>query len=291
MVTIEKQIKVVFVILYLSAFITFQAIGECPSADLSGDCKVDLEDFAVFASQWLDEGMSYPIINVMTWVSINDPGIDGHEGFYGGMSKYETTNAQYCEYLNSAISSDTIEVNGNYVVNASYPSQYYYNLTGTGYTNDGAINGGAARIHWTGNSFYVDSGFENHPVTYVSWYGATAFANYYGWRLPTEWEWQAVADYDGSFTYGCGTILTNTMANYLHSSHPDGTTVVGSYGTYGYGMCDMSGNVWEWTRTIDGDRGVFCGGSWHLDYDCSVSHRDSSSLYAMGLNLGFRVCR
>jgi len=127
-------------------------------------------------------------------------------------------------------------------------SQPYYDLAGSGETCDGATNGGATRIHYSGSSFSVDSGFENHPVTYVSWYGATAFCNYYGYRLPTEWEWQAVADYYGSYTYGCGTSINNGIANYVGSTHLNGTTVVGSIGDpsgYGYGICDMAGNVWE----------------------------------------------
>ncbi|NLA40696.1 MAG: hypothetical protein GX874_04700 [Smithella sp.] len=53
---------------------------------------MDLADLVILASQWLTEGIPEPDI---TWVSINDPGFSGHEGFNGEMSKYETTNAQY----------------------------------------------------------------------------------------------------------------------------------------------------------------------------------------------------
>ena len=112
-------------------------------------------------------------------------------------------------------------------------------INGPGDDYDGATSGGASRINYNGSSFTVDPGFEDHPVTYVSWYGATSFCNYYGYRLPTEWEWQAVADYDDSFTYGCGTSINNSIANYAGSTHPDGTTVVGSFDTFGYGMDHM----------------------------------------------------
>lgn len=44
-----------------------------------------------------------------------------------------------------------------------------------------------------------EGGFEDYPATYVSWYGSTAFASYYVWRLPTEWQWRAVADYSLCF--------------------------------------------------------------------------------------------
>jgi len=288
----------------------------CPTADLTGNCFVDLEDFAIMASQWLadydsddlaamalqwlTEGTSQPD---MTWVSINDPGVSGHEGFSGEMSKYETTNAQYCQFLNVAVASGDITVGSDnkiYGANGSnsgadFVGQVYYNLAGPGSTQNGATNGGAARINYTGSEFTVDSGFENHPVTYVSWYGATAFASYYGWRLPTEWEWQAVADYDGSYLYGCGTTMNNSIANYYDSVHPDGTTPVGAFGTYGYGMCDMAGSVYRVANTVYGGSGSFRvirDGSWgDLAYFCSFAYWSISFPYDTSFGFGFRVCR
>ena len=241
------------------------------------------------------EGTAGP--SLMVWVYINDPGVSGHENFTGYMSKYETTNAQYCEYLNAAKASGDITVSGSYVKGASgpYSGQTYYYLAGSGSNYNGATNGGSARINWTGSSFTVDSGFENHPVTYVSWYGSTTFASYYGWRLPTEWEWQAVADYNGSYIYGCGPTINNSIANCYNSTHPDGTTVVGSFGTYGYGMCDMAGNVLEWTSTtstVSSSSRVLCGGCWD-DHggDCTVSDRYDYAPDDAGIIIGFRVCR
>ncbi len=221
------------------------------------------------------------------------------EGFSGQMSKYETTNAQYCQFLNAAKATGDITVSGDYVygangsnIGADFVGQVYYNLAGSGWTYNGATNGGAARINYSGGSFSIDSGFENHPVTYVSWYGSTAFCNYYGYRLPTEWEWQAVADYDGSYTYGCGTSINTSIANCNGSNHPDGTTIVGAFGTYGYGMCDMAGNVWEWTSSIySGSSRVLRGGSWTFppNYGCDVSSRYEGNPDLAHHILGFRV--
>ncbi len=266
-------------------------IGVCPRADLTGDCEVNLADFAIMASEWLDIGEPLPIL--MTWVSINDIGVSGHERFNGLMSKYETTNAQYCQYLNAAgvtVFDDII-----YAWDDTNHSQPYYDLAGPGYTFNGATNGGAARISPTGGgSFTVDSGFENHPVTYVSWYGATAFASYYGYRLPTEWEWQAVADHTVAdpYTYGCGPTINNGIANYYDSMHPDGTTVVGSFGAYGYRMCDMAGNVWEWTASFYGNEyRVIRGGSWsRFASICRVDYRPLHGPSYDSYDIGFRVC-
>ena len=291
----------VFIILCLS-FCTVSVFGACPVGDLNGDCKVD---FAIMTSNWLDDGTPTPVLYGMTWISINDSGAGMKDengnpisqgGFNGEMSKYETTNAQYCQYLNAAKASGAITVSGSYVVGTSgpYSGQNYYYLVGTGFTYGGATNGGAARINYTGSSFTVDSGFENHPVTYVSWYGSTAFASYYGWRLPTEWEWQAVADYNGSYAYGCGATINNSMANYWNSNHPNGTTAVGTFGTYGYGMADMAGNVWEWTDSLYDPYSyrVLRGGGWEYDDDgCTVSYRNLNGPYGANIYIGFRVCR
>lgn len=263
--------------------------------DLNKDDIIDFEDFAILAKHWLKSF----VISDIVWVSIDDPGVSGHESFNGEMSKYETTNAQYCDYLNAAYVSNDIIVEGSYVKGANgnnpgtdYNGQAYYDLSGSGSTSDGVTNGAAARINWTGSTFTVDPGFENHPVTYISWYGATAFCNYYGYRLPSQWEWQAVADYDSSYTYGCGTNINNSIANYIGSNHPHGTTAVGSFGAYGYGMCDISGNVGEWTSSIAVSGYFTRGGTWvNIADDCSVFSPGVVRPEHMFHYMGFRVCR
>ncbi|HEG43894.1 MAG TPA: formylglycine-generating enzyme family protein, partial [Phycisphaerales bacterium] len=140
----------------------------------------------------------------------------------------------------------------------------------------------------------------DHPAVEVSWYGATAFCNYYGFQLPTEWQWQAVADYDGSYTYGCGGTIDQSIANYYDSgaSNPLGllsrphTSPVDHYLSYGYGLNDMAGNVWEWTSTFSDSAGVIRGGSFYgFDSDCAVSFRLSYLPDDTLFDTGFRVCR
>ena len=225
----------------------------------------------------------------MTFVYINDP------GFTGYMSKYETTNAQYCQFLNAALASGGIVIGESILgdseeyhtmVLGATDGQQYYDLDNSGWTYDGATNGGAARINYNGGVFSVDSGFENHPITGVGWYGAKAFGNYYGYRLPTAEEWRAVADYDGSYVYGCGVDINNSVANYYGSVHPDGTTVVGSFGTYGYGLADMAGNVHEWI-----DEQYTLGGGWARSSNyCEISSMLGGPYIGAGNNsFGFRV--
>jgi hypothetical protein len=74
---------------------------------LNTDDIVDFTDFAAMVSQWLVEGTAEPAV---TWGYINDPGVSGHEAFTGYMSKHETTNAQYCFFLNHAFANGDVVV-------------------------------------------------------------------------------------------------------------------------------------------------------------------------------------
>jgi formylglycine-generating enzyme required for sulfatase activity len=263
---------------------------------------VDFKDLAVISGQWLEESVPVDPCK-MAWIYIEDPGVDDsgdgipdHEGFTGYMSKYETTNAQYCEYLNAALNSGHVLIeNGDvYGINGSYDGKLYYDM-----------NDGDAQIAYSGSSFYVeprhDFDMNDHPVVEVSWYGAMAFCDYYGWRLPTEWEWQAVADYNGSYIYGCGTTIDKSKANYEKAnplslpSYPQ-TSPVNYYQPSGYGVCDMAGNVWEWTSSLwdpASSHRVLRGGCWiSSSPECAVSNRYyyyPGGTYGSGF--GFRVCR
>lgn len=97
-----------------------------------------------------------------------------------------------------------------------------------------------------------------HPVVQVSHADATAYCAWAGKRLPTDVEWEVAAR--GGLTakrYAWGDEpVTPARANVWegefplqHAAHDrDVTTAaVGSYPANGYGLSDMTGNVWEWT--------------------------------------------
>ena len=85
---------------------------------------------------------------------------------------------------------------------------------------------------------------DHHPVTWVSWYAAMAYAQWKGKRLPTEAEWEKAAR--GGLTgqkYPSGNTISLNRLNYDLFSN---TTEVGQYPENGYGIYDMAGNVFEW---------------------------------------------
>ena len=141
------------------------------------------------------------------------------DAFY--MDKYEVTNAEYAEFLNAK---------GKH--------------TDAGQTWL-AVGHQNARIEYVNRAYRSKAGYENHPVVMVSWYGAMAYAEWVGKRLPTEAEWEKAARGGLSgLKYPWGAGIDSTNANY--NLHVNDTTVVGKYAANGYGLYDMSGNVWEW---------------------------------------------
>ncbi len=236
--------------------------------------------------------------------------------------KTPVTNAQWARFLNQALHDSTAR---NLVklteegVMAYYPGEPYQ-----GGKHEERIDAGwylayplhrlGQKVHLEGDSFVVQTGFENHPATFVTYFGAWAYCRYYGYRIPTEAEWEKAARGTDGRPYPWGHEISPAYANYYKSRDPfeqywgglGETTPVGFYNgqthlgfatenaVSPYGAYDMAGNVWEWVSDDieETHQRILKGGSF-ADYeiDCRSTWRNFAPPEFSGPTVGFRCVR
>ncbi len=89
---------------------------------------------------------------------------------------------------------------------------------------------------------------EDHPMVNVSWHDAEAYCKWAGTRLPTEAEWERAAKGPEGAKYPWGEDWDETKCQSSKKAYGDAksTSRVGQFGEFGFGLCDTSGNVYEW---------------------------------------------
>ncbi|NIM17712.1 MAG: SUMF1/EgtB/PvdO family nonheme iron enzyme [Candidatus Aminicenantes bacterium] len=159
----------------------------------------------------------------------------------------------------------------------------------------------------------------NFPVVGVSWYEASAYAEWLSRKtsdkyvLPTEAQWEKAARGNGGFSYPWGNTWEekedrcNWFELGLRRTSPVGIFPAGASP---YGCMDMAGNVWEWCADWfdedyykespdrnpkgpkDGSNRVIRGGGWgYRRQYCRASYRYWSIPVARDAGLGFRLAR
>lgn len=186
----------------------------------------------------------------------------------------DVTTQQYADFLNKGLADGYVKVENDQVV-GYYPGDEFHGVKHEERIDAGdwvfiPLNDPSQRIEYNGTVFTAQSGYENHPMTMVSWFGALGYCEYYDYRLPTELEWEKAARGDDNRPFPWGHEIETENANYYVSGDPfenmdtfgSRTTPVGFYNgkTYGdyqtldsaspYGVYDMAGNVWQWTGNV-----------------------------------------
>lgn len=224
-----------------------EAIADCPSADLNGDCFVNFEDFALMALQWLSTDPCVP--DDMVYIPDGEFEMGRHVGdgnerelpvhmvlldaFF--MSKFEITNQQYCDYLNSAYPGQIKVVSGAVYAASDSSNDYPYCNTHIADTD--------SQIDFSDPDFSVRSksrrDMSDDPINEVSWYGAVAYCNWrsseegkkscydlatwecdfskHGYRLATEAEWEYAArggEDSPYYRFPWGDTISHSQANY-----------------------------------------------------------------------------
>ena len=205
------------------------------------------------------------------------------------IGKYEVTNQQYCDFLNSSGLHD------------------YYHLE-------------MAEEIVPGGNYSPAPGFEQYPIRYVSPTDALAYCDWLSqmeempagsYNLPTEAQWEKAAGWDPVvkklWTYAFQSdAIDCSKANC--NSCIGRTSPVGYYNQKSYYGCyDMTGNVWEWCSDYsatypngtvnpsvpdNGSRQMLRGGSWPNTYlDVRVARRNYPNCWPNCTWNGFRICK
>jgi formylglycine-generating enzyme required for sulfatase activity len=228
------------------------------------------------------------------------------------------TTTQYAAFLNESLAAGFIRVDGDQIV-GYYPGDEFHGVKHEEKIEAGdwifiPLSDPSQRIQFDGSSFSVQAGYENHPMTMVSWFGAWGYCGFYEWRLPSEMEWEKAARGTDTRPLPWGDEIARTNANFYASRDPfedmssfgSRTSPVGFYNgkTYGdyatldsaspYGLYDMAGNVWQWTGDVyEGMHYRFLRGGSKDTYamDLRIWVRNNATPTYFSPGVGFRCVR
>jgi formylglycine-generating enzyme required for sulfatase activity len=244
------------------------------------------------------------------------------DAFY--MGKYEVTKAEWDEVRTWGLSNGYSDLAAGSGKASNHPVQSITWYMMVKWCNARSQKEGLTPAYYTNDAqtTIYKTGSVNMTNAQVKWSAS-------GYRLPTEAEWEKAAR--GGLSgkrFPWGDTISHSQANYFANSvysydssgsvnnfHPTYateswpyTSPVGAFAANGYGLFDMTGNVWEWCwdwygtyaagsqtnprGTTSGTYRVCRGGG--SDYgadDCRVAVRGGTGPTDAGGHIGFRVLR
>ncbi|HFQ94585.1 MAG TPA: formylglycine-generating enzyme family protein, partial [Anaerolineae bacterium] len=136
----------------------------------------------------------------------------------------DVTNAQFAAYLNEALADGVLTISDSGVT-GYYPGDEFH-----GYEHEKEIPAGDwlhfplnepdNRLTFDGQTFSVIPGYENHPATMATWFGAKGYCEWVDGRLPTEAEWEKAARGEDDRPYPWGGDIEQANANFYKSGDP-----------------------------------------------------------------------
>jgi serine/threonine protein kinase/formylglycine-generating enzyme required for sulfatase activity len=155
---------------------------------------------------------------------------------------------------------------------------------------------------------FRNAGKPQHPIADIDWYEARDYCRFLGKQLPTSDQWEKAAR--GGLHLDAAQGLENphprrnlpwfspsSIAGRANVDSEYGTIPVGSLlaGASPYGVLDLAGNVWEWTRDTSREYGAHMkttrGGSWAAPHDRAlhtITYENSRDARELAWDLGVR---
>ena len=230
----------------------------------------------------------------------------------------DVTASQYADFLNASLADGTVKLDGDQVL-GYYPGDPFHGVKHEEEIKAGdwlfvPLDDPSQRVKFDGSRFTVQPGYDNHPMTMVSWFGAWGYCKFFDWRLPTEMEWEKAGRGTDNRPFPWGEEIQRENANFYSSRDPfeemssvgSRTSPVGFYNGQKYddyqtldsvslyGLYDMAGNVWQWTGNVyEGMHYRFMRGGSKDTYDMDLRLwvRNNATPTYFSPGVGFRCAR
>lgn len=159
------------------------------------------------------------------------------------------------------------------------------------------------RLRYPGRTLRAEQDWLRFPVSGISFKDAEAYAAWLsrsrrlpGARLCTEVEWERAARGADGRRYSGGDVLLPDDANidetYGRNPLSFGPDQVGSHpdSESPFGVADMTGNAWEWTRALSPAPKIRGGGWYQTRLDALATNQEPGEETLRSLVIGFRLC-
>ena len=292
------------------------------NGDTAFDFASEIKGEITLKAKWLEGFVKVTGTTIKgdeTWTPTSDVFVSGRSLTIGDLyaSDHEVTRGEFKAIMGEDPSTnDAYDKDGNKLTEEAVlnnPVNYVNWYDAIVYCNKLSIKEGLAPAYTvSGISDWENLAYSAIPTSSDSdWNAATCNFEASGYRLPTEAEWEWLARGGENYTFA-GSDNQREVAWYIDNIYnKTGSRDVKTKAANGYGLYDMSGNLYEWcwdwyNKNVNSDMGasgassgnsrVKRGGAWYCSYTgCKVAFRESGIPHYRGSSdyggLGFRVVR